>query len=279
MQMLFHNSDDKAYQASLNKLLKDIFLDFQFWYDLDLWDENYGSYSYVQRGEIISNICVYKMEILYGGQPHWALSVGAVATREDYRGQGLARKLMERIIDRYPQTPMYLSANHQVVDFYPRFGFRRVYEKLPVYNFALNNQLEPVRRNYTDPVIWRYLSERVNFSKALDCLNAAPINMFDLHAGYLQQHIYEIPELETLVVAAQEGKALHLFSVFSLRPICFAELASRLPFTGVERIEFGFMPPWPGLTVTMEETTTDPLFVRSIECDLGDFKFPELSFT
>lgn len=37
--IVFNNSNDKEYQALLNKLLKDIFLDFKFWYDLNLWDD------------------------------------------------------------------------------------------------------------------------------------------------------------------------------------------------------------------------------------------------
>lgn len=37
------------------------------------------------------------------------------------------------------------------------------------------------------------------------------------------------------------------------------------------------MPCWPDIHYTMQEYETDPLFVRGVRCDLGDFKFPELS--
>lgn len=37
MQISFCNGNDKEYQFMLNNLLKNIFLDFQFWYDLNLW--------------------------------------------------------------------------------------------------------------------------------------------------------------------------------------------------------------------------------------------------
>lgn len=30
---------------------------------------------------------------------------------------------------------------------------------------------------------------------------------------------------------------------------------------------------------SMQECDTDPLFVKNVNCDLGDFKFPELSIT
>lgn len=52
--IVFNNSDDKKYQALLNKLLKNIFFDFQFWYDLNLWDDNYESYAILKTASMRS---------------------------------------------------------------------------------------------------------------------------------------------------------------------------------------------------------------------------------
>jgi len=98
MQITLCNKNDKEYQEKLNALQKPIFLDFQFWYNLNLWDNNYESYSVMQNDEIISNICIYKTDILFAGKRCQALSVGAVATKEGYRGNGYSRLLMEHII-------------------------------------------------------------------------------------------------------------------------------------------------------------------------------------
>src|SRR5690554_1785371 len=151
MELAFRNGPDKEYQKRLNHLLKDIFFDFQFWYDLNLWNEDYESYSVIEGGEIVSNICVYKTQVLRKGQTHLALSIGAVATREDYRGRGLSRRLMEHIIKKYDGTPMYLYADDEVLEFYPKFGFERVYEKQPVASCVMNNQIHPVLLRYNDP--------------------------------------------------------------------------------------------------------------------------------
>lgn len=62
MQVSFNNGNDKEYQYMLNNLLKNIFFDFQFWYDLNLWDENYESYSIAENGEIVSNICILRLK-------------------------------------------------------------------------------------------------------------------------------------------------------------------------------------------------------------------------
>lgn len=279
MQICFNSGNDKEYQAKLNRLLKNIFLDFQFWYDLDLWDDQYESYSIQEDGEIVSNICVYRMKVLFDKKPYTALSFGAVATKDEYRGRGYSKILMEHILDKYKDYPMYLAANDSVLNFYPRFGFERFTEKLPVCDRKINNQCKAVKLSFDDPKVRNYVSKRVNFSDKLDCLNSYSINLFHIYWGYLKDHMYEIPELETMVIAEQNDTTLKLIGVFSLREIGFAELEKALPFSNVDRIEFGFMPYWKDIDYRMEEYDTDPLFVRNIHCNLGDIKFPELSFT
>ena len=73
--------------------------------------------------------------------------------------------------------------------------------------------------------------------------------------------------------------SLKLIDVISQRNITFDELRIFLPFRNVEKIEFGFMPDWLEILFDMKEYEQDPLFVRGLRCDFGDFKFPEISFT
>lgn len=279
MQILFNSGNNKEYQHLLNNLLKDIFLDFQFWYDLDLWDKSYESYAFIENGEIISNICVFKTKIMFEEKQYSALSVGAVATKKEYRGKGLSRKLMEHIIEKYEGLPMYLFANEGVIDFYPKFGFKRIYEKLPVYECKIDNKICVTKLQYNDPKVWDYIYKRVNYSKKFDCFNTESVNIFHLYWGYLKDCIYELPEIDTLVIAKQNGTTLKLIAVFALRDVSFSELVRHLPFCNVKKIEFDFMPYWSDINYVMEEYKTDPLFVRGVSCDLGDFKFPELSIT
>lgn len=279
MQIGFNNKNEKEYQRLLNNLLKEIFFDFNFWYDLKLWDENYESYSIMDNGEIVSNICVYESQILFDNKQYSALSIGAVATKNEYRGRGFSRKLMENIIEKYGHIPMYLSANDSVVDFYPRFGFKRICEKLPVYEYKIDNDIVPVKLQFDDPKVWNYVYNRKSISLKLDCINSASINMFHIHSGYLKDCIYELPEIETLIIAEQKDTTIKLIGVFSLKDISFSKFANYLPFRNINKIEFGFMPYWSDINFIMQEYTTDPIFVRGISCDLGEFKFPELSIT
>ena len=282
MPILFNNSNNKAYQRRLNALLSPIFFDFTFWYDLNLWDERYESYGLAldnEDGPIVSNICVFKTKLLWRGKPTEALSVGAVCTDPQHRGKGYARLLMEHVMARYPNTPMYLSANESVLDFYPRFSFRPVGEKLPVLVCAIDNPCPPVKLAFDDPKVARYVRERKVFSNVLDCANTDSITMFHIHLGPYKACLYEIPACQTLVVASQEGATLCLHGLFALRPVRWEELAAHLPFAGVGRVEFGFVPDGLNAPFHWEEFDGDPLFVRGAACELGDFKFPDLCFT
>ena len=279
MQILFCNGNDKKYERLLNNLLKPIFLDFQFWYDLNLWDSSYESYSILENDEIVSNVCVFKTNVLLNCKQYQALSIGAVATKSEYRGKGYSRLIMEHIINKYPNVPMYLSANETVIDFYPRFGFERVFEKLPTAQFKIHSEVEPRKISFDNPKIWDYVYKRKNHSSKLDCLNTASVNMFHIHLGYLKDCIYYIPELDTIIIATQKETVLKIIGVFSLRDVTFENLAKYLPFKDVSIIEFGFTPYWNDLEFEMTPYETDPLFVKGVKCELGDFKFPELSIT
>ena len=280
MEVMFSNGNDPVYQQKLNHLLKDIFLDFQFWYDLNLWDQQYESYSIMQNDEIVSNISVFKTQIMLQHQIYPALSIGSVATKDDYRGKGYSKLLMEHILTKYDKVPMYLSANDSVIDFYPRFGFRRIHDKQPVYEVMLDNSNKiPCKLSFNDDKVFYYVKNQQMFSKKFDCLNTQSINMFHIHLGYLKEFIYELPEIKTMIIAEQEEATLKLIGAFSAQPIQFSELLENLPFVNVKRIEFGFTPPWSDVVYRMIEYEADPMFVRNVSFDLGDFKFPELSVT
>jgi ElaA protein len=52
-------------------------------------------------------------------------AVGRVVVREDHRGEGLARELMEKVIADRPGVALVLHAQEYVAGLYARFGFER----------------------------------------------------------------------------------------------------------------------------------------------------------
>ena len=71
--------------------------------------------------------CARAMAPSEPGKPAY---IGRVVTRADYRGIGLARDMMERLMiaseEAWPDGGLFLSAQVEVVDFYQSLGFRVV---------------------------------------------------------------------------------------------------------------------------------------------------------
>lgn len=123
--------DIETYKESFNELAKIVFgLDFKKWYEKGCWNDKYICYSYVDGEKVIANASINKMTLVSSGKEYKAIQVGTVMTHPDYRNQGLSRKLMNHIIEKYEQEYdfIYLFANESVLDFYPRFGFGKVQE-------------------------------------------------------------------------------------------------------------------------------------------------------
>lgn len=68
-------------------------------------------------------------------KPHGAdiLELASLAVYPQYRGQGVARAIVEHLIDISPR-PLYLMCASPLGPFYEKFGFREVpYEEMPRY--------------------------------------------------------------------------------------------------------------------------------------------------
>jgi len=270
-----NNKNDAAYQAMFDDLIQDVFgFSFAPWFAFNPWDDRYESYSIIENGKMLANVCIYKCDLLVNGQPMRAHQLGAVATRKNQRGRGLARVLTEHVLSKYPTTPAYLHANPGVVDFYPRFGFRQVKSFCPGTPVLIDNpNITPIKCAPGDILF----PTKCATSKILDSVNNQPIKRFHLLMSY-SNCIYRLPKCGAIVIAAQEKNELFLADIISHKPIVFHDLIKELPFGGVEYVEFGFNPDWLGVEPQWEESD-DLVFVQG-HWDLPQFfRFPALSET
>lgn len=111
------------------------------WRDRGAWRDAYEVLSLVDGKQIVSTIGVTRMQLVVGGVARTGLQLGAVATLDSYRGQGLSRRLMEWMFAERssPHQPVFLFANESVLGFYPRFGFRHV----PQHRWVLRVKIAP----------------------------------------------------------------------------------------------------------------------------------------
>ena len=92
------------------------------------WGAGYSVFAVVVDNQIISTVGRAAMRYVITGKMRNGYQLGAVATHADHRKRGLARLLMNKVLSELdaPDQPVILFANPSVLDFYPRFGFRRL---------------------------------------------------------------------------------------------------------------------------------------------------------
>ncbi len=110
----------------------------------------YVPYSFEEDGRILSNVSVNRMEFCLNGEKRRWLQLGTVATCEDMRGRGLARRLVEiALADSMGGCDgVYLFANPEAVGFYEKCGFVRGIE----YRHFLRAEAQPETEARFTPV-------------------------------------------------------------------------------------------------------------------------------
>jgi len=282
MKISFNNRNNPEYETMFDNLIQEVFgFSFAPWFQRKLWDEQYESYSIIENGKMLSNICIYKAEMVVQGKTVPTIRLGAVATRKNARGKGLSRALVEHILSLYPNTLALLTANPSVIDFYPRFGFKQV----PAYRAEIaaainNNPATAVKYELDVPDFMSLVYGRSCYSKIADCINTQSVQMFHLLMEYADD-IYFLPNLDVAVIAQQDKNRLFLADVIAKKPVAFELLKQELPFANIEVVEFGFTPDWLGVTPTWVPVcmNDEPFFIRG-EWNLPvNYRFPVMSET
>ncbi len=276
MNITFHTSTSSdIYKSQLNALMLEAFgFSFERWHRQNVWNDDYTCKSIIEDGLMLANACVYRMDMLVNGEKAEWFQIGAVATRKARRGEGLSRAILTSILEEHPGKPLFLLPNQSVMDFYPKFGFRLIHDRQPFIERSLNNPPGRMRKLSIDsPALANYLEHRACYSTVLDCTNALPIHWFHLLIDY-PESIYEIPALQTMLVAEQEGEKLTIVDIAAKNPLTFAEFAPHLSFPGVRVIKFGFNADWLLPDYKMKYYDDSAIFVRG-EFDLPrDFTLP-----
>jgi GNAT superfamily N-acetyltransferase len=127
MKIVKHYREDAALRSSFNALAEATFgLNFENWYQLGWWRDTYAPYSVLEDGKIVANVSVNRTDMVIDGQRKHLYQLGTVMTYPEYRNRGYIRTIMAEVEkDIAGADGIYLFANDEVLDFYPKFGFVR----------------------------------------------------------------------------------------------------------------------------------------------------------
>ena len=209
---------DGALRASFNRLTREVFgFDFEKWHAQGYWTDSLTSYRpnmLLDGGAVVANVSETRLRFSLDGRFYDCIQLGTVMTDPAYRGRGLSRRLMETVLAQDCDL-FYLYANDSVLDFYPKFGFRRVRE----YAFscaAPQSQGAAVRADMTDrsareKLIARYAQG--NPFSAVESDSQIGLLMFYC-AGFMKDSVYFMDDLSAAAVAEYDGNTMTLCDVF-----------------------------------------------------------------
>ncbi|EAG7279528.1 GNAT family N-acetyltransferase [Listeria monocytogenes] len=286
-EMISDYKDNKMYRDSFNKLAESTFdINFEEWFRSGFWNDKYVCYSYIDNNEVISNVSINKMNLIYQGENYSALQIGTVMTHPNYRGQGLAKNLLNHVIAKYEDQYdfLYLFANDTVLDFYPKFGFERIEESsFTVDACNLKKKANKLKKlnpdNKTDfQLISRIVSKRASLSNILDVKESEDLLMFYVLIA-LKNELYYLEELDVIVLMEQEGTDLYVLDILSTKKLDVVEVLSYLSTKKIETIHLLFTPEKSKyIDAAYIIETEDMLFVRpNVLTSENYFLFPATS--
>ncbi len=277
--------DDKKLRTSFNELAKKIFgLDFEDWYQNGYWGENYMPYSIADGEKIIANISVNIMDFACDGKRKHYIQLGTVMTDEAYRHQGLSRFLMEKIIKEYREQidGIFLFANNNVLNFYPKLGFQKSKEyqySKTVQNVDIMSAVPVPMRSRTE---WKMLEAAMKNSICNGSFEMAynpGLIMFYI-TKFMKECVYYVKDQDAYVIAQMGDKDLLIHNIYSNKVV---DLNSMIKAFGsdIKQVTLGFTP-WntQGYIKSEVQREDDTLFVMGKDFENFDRKrkmFPTLS--
>jgi GNAT superfamily N-acetyltransferase len=260
--------------------------DFRTWYARGGWTPAYEVHAVAQGGELVASASVMCTPAIASGRQVRGAQVGAVGSVPEARGQGLMRPLLEGVLAWVePEAELiWLYANEAVLDFYPRFGFRRVQEAEFELELALAPTGEPAPRLDLEDAVQRAawveaIQGSVPLTERLGAWGYSAAALW--HAvNFHREDVRVLGDREAYAVAVQRGDTLHLLDVAAPRRFDLTSIIPRLIQEPITRVRFGFCPERWCPAARVVGSSDEALFVRGTAAIPGEpFKLPALSQT
>lgn len=245
-QLMKNYQHNEKLRQSFNALSEKTFgLNFENWYQNGYWRGNYIPYSMVCDEKVIANVSVNLTTMVWNGQKKHYIQLGTVMTEEGYRNQGLIREIIKEIHKDYHGKidGMYLFANDSVLEFYPKFNFRKAteYQYKKKVKIAGKSTIEQIPMQ--DKAAWDLVEKAIKESKPcgkFEMIDNVGLYMFYV-TNFMQENVYYEKQLDVYVIAEVEGATLFLQNVFAPKEV---ELDKVIQAFGSEitQVVLGFVP-------------------------------------
>lgn len=251
--------DNVKYRSSFNRLAKKTFnIDFETWYQEGFWGDDYICYSYLEGDEVISNVSLSTMELIIDGRKQKAIQIGTVMTDPNYRRQGLAYQLMQKILEDYDSIYelYFLAADEEAMPLYEKCGFKQNSENqysIDLTGYQLiEKPLEPIF--VPKERLQQIKKQSQPLSNVLSATGDEHVLMFYYTLSFknsiykLQDNVYTIFEID--------GDKLELFDILSPTKVNLEELIQQITPKSIKTVVCHFTPDQPvkNLTASLDES-------------------------
>lgn len=228
--------DNKNYKEAFHIFISKVFpsISFRKWDELDYWVKNYIPFSFYDGEKIVANICVSLMDVFVNDVKMKAAQIGAVGTLNEFRKQGLSRKLMEIVLKKYSTETdfFFLFANESVLDFYPKFGFKPKLENLFIAENPAANESNDLKKLSLDnkddlTLVKNLLEKRRPITKIFGADNYAFITIWHLLNIHYDNLFYS-PKHKCLFVKTESEGKLHLHDIIGESEIDLTKILPEL---------------------------------------------------
>lgn len=282
MELIKNYRNNNNLRNSFNELAEITFgINFESWYQNGFWNDLYIPYSIIKNNDIIANVSVNLIDIRGNEGTMHLIQLGTIMTKQEYRNQGLIRKIMNEIKKDFDGRidGMFLFANDEVINFYPKLGFEK--ENEFQYSKQVNNTEKatikhtPMKRKEE----WNVLVQAIKSNKfcgSFDMTNNSDLIMFYV-SNFMQENIYYNDELNAYVIAEIDNDNLLIHNIFADSQIELDKIITSFG-NNIKSVTLGFVPKdTSGYEVNelKEEDTT--LFVRNFSFGNKKLMFPTLS--
>lgn len=246
MEIIHGYRDNKALRDSFNALAEQTFdgLNFEGWYQNGFWGDNYDPHSIVIDGKVVSNVSVNRCDLEIGGRRYRILQLGTVMTDPEYRGRGLGRAIMEAIEPEMAKADgVYLFGNESVVNYYPKFGFRRGREMECRKTVRQGGSCAAERVVMDGPAAWARLSQAMEESRFREgCKMVGNRSLIFFYISqFMQESVWHIPALDAWAVAELEEGTLTIYNIFAGEGVTVNDVV-RAFGAEVRNVVLGFAP-------------------------------------
>jgi GNAT superfamily N-acetyltransferase len=280
MELIYDYRDITEYRSSFNELAGHIFgIDFEGWYNKGGWNDRYVCYSYINKTKVVANVSISKMDVIINGEDKKALQIGTVMTHPDYRNKGLSARLMKHVLEKYEKDYdfIYLFANKEVVNFYPKFGFAKLKESQFSVDFNMRKSASNLRKlNISDindfNILKKLALERIPVSGILGIKNDWHILLF--HCLYsFHNHIYYMEDDDIIAIFKETEDRIDIYDVISRQEFSLSNILNSISSVKKGKVFFHFTPDLNDITCNPLETT-DTLFIKPVWFELTEKFFP-----